>query len=82
MPKRRNQHARTEPDSLGSLGCQGQHHPDVWALLRRVVEPRALVAELLRDCNVFGESSVVGVAQEMSMDDLLLEIALGATVVK
>ena len=43
-----------EPDALGALGRQREHHPHVGALLRRVVQPRALVAELLGEHHLLG----------------------------
>jgi hypothetical protein len=41
-------------DAVGALGRARERHPDVGALLRRVVEPGALIAQLL------GERDVVG----------------------
>jgi hypothetical protein len=49
-----HQHARTQPDPLGALGGQRERHPDVRALLRRVVHPRAVVAHALGQGDVAG----------------------------
>ena len=46
--------ARPEADALRPLGRQRERHPDVGALLRRVVQPGALIAQLLGERDVLG----------------------------
>ena len=72
----RDQDARTETNLGGPLGCPGERHEDVGALLRRVEGPCPAVAELL------GGSDVVGGLHRGSEDarelHLLVHLSVGA----
>jgi hypothetical protein len=54
MAQGRHEDARAQPDPLGSLGRERERHPDVGALLRRVVQPGAVEAQLLSERDVIG----------------------------
>ena len=54
MAQGRDEHTWPEGDAAGSHGGERERHPHVGALLRCVVDPGSLVAELLGDDDVVG----------------------------